>query len=80
MSKRVIEISAGDAKQVRAILLTHAELQDQQAIPSMELLARLKRDNPRPDETVAEMIEDLRSQVNDLEADSDNLQRIAVHF
>ena len=80
MSKRIIEIEAEDARQLRAILLTHAELQDQRAIPSMELLARLTRDNPDPDETVVEMIEDLKTQVYDFEADSDNLQRIAALF
>ena len=80
MSTREIKISTVDALQVRAILLTHAELQDNQAIPSMELLSRLKLDNPDPDETVVEMIDDLKDQVDDFEADSVNLRRIALQF
>lgn len=79
-SERLIKISPEDARQVRAILLTHAELQDRRAIPSMELLGRLKKDNPVPDQTVEEMIEDLKDQVSDFENDSDNLQRIAALF
>lgn len=77
---RTLALMPEDIRQVRAILLTHAELQDRRAIPSMELLARLTRDNPDPDETVAEMIEDLKEQVEDFEADSDNLKRIASFF
>lgn len=80
MTVSTIRLSPKDRNQVRAILMTHAELQDRQAIPSMELLSRLARDNPDPDQTVAEMIEDLREQVEELEADSDNLKRIASLF
>lgn len=72
-----IELTEEDAQQIRAILLTHAELQDRRAIPSMELITRLKKDNPDPEETVVEMIADLIDQVDEFEADSDNLKRIA---
>lgn len=64
-----------DAAQVRAILLTHAEMQDHRTLESMSLLGRLKRDEPED-----ELIVDLQGQINDFEVDCDNLKRIADIF
>lgn len=65
-----------DAAIVKAILMTHAELQDTRAIPSMEIIARLKRDEP----SALEMIDTLVGQVADFEEDSEELRRIADLF
>lgn len=74
---RTIEISDEDAAQVQAILTTHAELQDHRTLESMQLLGRLKRDEP---DTARDTIDDLTGQIEDFEADCDNLRRIAVLF
>lgn len=71
-----IEIDPVDAAIVHAILMTHAEMQDSRAIPSMEIMARLKRDEPG--ETT--MIDTLAAQVEDFEEDSEELRRIAQLF
>lgn len=72
----IIELDDVDAAIVHSILMTHAELQDSRAIPSMEIMARLKRDEPG--ETM--MIAALADQVFDFEEDSDELRRIAAMF
>lgn len=72
----LIDIDPVDAAIVNSILMTHAELQDSRAIPSMEIMARLRRD--QPDETA--MIDTLASQVADFEEDSEELRRIAALF
>lgn len=72
----LIEIDPVDAAIVHSILMTHAELQDNRAIPSMEIMARLKRDEPG--ETA--MIDTLQAQVDDFEEDSEELRRIARMF
>lgn len=77
---RTITLSPEDSSTIRAILLTHAEMQDQRAIPSMELVSRLRKDNSSEDDTVMDMIEDLEDQVEVFEKDSDNLKRIADMF
>lgn len=69
-------LNEDDASQVRAILLTHAEMSDQSAIKSSELKGRIERDCPEEEE----MIEDLGEQIQDFEEDRDNLKRIANIF
>lgn len=72
----MVQLTPEDAAQVRAILLTHSEMQDNRAIPSMEIIARLKRDEPG--ELV--MIDSLNEQVMIFEDDSTNLRRLADMF
>lgn len=72
---KTITLSEADAEQVKAILLTHAEMQDHRTLESMSLLGRLKRDEPDD-----ELIPDLQGQINDFETDCDNLRRIAGIF
>lgn len=74
---RTITLSDDDAAQVQAILTTHAELQDHRTLESMQLLGRLKRDEP---EAARDTIDDLQEQIDTFEADCDNLRRIAVLF
>jgi len=74
---RTIELSPDDAAQVHAILMTHAEMQDHRTLESMNLLGRLKRDEP---EEARDTITDLQEQINDFEEDCDNLRRIATMF
>lgn len=77
---RTIQLSDEDAVQVKAILLTHAEMSDRGAIPSMELLGRIRRDEDQADPEIMEMIDTLTEQVGDFEHDSDNLKRLALLF
>jgi hypothetical protein len=70
-----ITLNDADADQVAAILKTHAEMQDQRVNSSMELLARMKKDEPG-----SVMIDDLQEQVNDFDEDSTNLTRLANLF
>ena len=70
------ELSEIDRAQVKSILLTHAEMQDQRINQVMEVQGRLINDEP--DEI--DMIADLQSQVDDFTEDSDNLKRIASHY
>lgn len=72
---KLYRLTETDAAQVKAILLTHAEMQDHRTLESMSLLGRLKRDEPDD-----ELIADLQGQVNDFEVDCDNLKRIAEIF
>lgn len=72
-----LSLTRVDAAIVKAILMTHAEMQDSRAIPSMEIIARLRRDEPVDG---ALLIADLESQVIDFEEDSDELRRIAHLF
>jgi hypothetical protein len=74
--EQVMIMSPEDRQQVRAILLTHAEMQDRSAITSMELLARIKRDEPEEED----MIDELEDQIEVLEDDSDNLKRLGNLF
>lgn len=74
---RTIELTPDDAAQVQAILMTHAEMQDHRTLESMNLLGRLKRDEP---EAARDTINDLQEQIEDFEDDCDNLRRIAALF
>lgn len=73
--KKPYMLTDTDAAQIKAILLTHAEMQDHRTLESMSLLGRLKRDEPDD-----ELIPDLQGQINDFEEDCDNLKRIANIF
>lgn len=72
----LIEIDPVDAAIVHSILMTHAEMQDNRAVKSMELQSRLQRDEPG--ETA--MIDTLAAQVTDFEEDTEELRRIAQMF
>lgn len=74
---KMVMISETDAAQVKAILMTHAEMQDQRSVESMTLMGRLKRDEPVDG---AAMIADLADQVTVFDNDCDNLRRIAQIF
>lgn len=74
---RPIELTDDDRAQVHAILMTHAQISDQQSVNSMELIGRLRRDEPV---AAAETISDLEGQVKTFDADYDNLSRIARLF
>jgi len=76
MTTKTVILSENDAIQVRAILRTHAEMQDAQINPSMAVIGRLRRDEPSEIETIADLVE----AVSDCEIDRDNLQRIADLF
>lgn len=76
---RTIQLSEVDAQQVKAILMTHAEMQDRGALQSTDVMTRLIASGDH-DEDTGEMITILAEQVGDLEWDSDNLKRIADLF
>lgn len=71
-----IDITDEDRVTIGAILATHAEMQDHRTVPSMEMRARLVRDEPEE----VEMIEDLDDQIEVFEEDSINLRRLARKF
>jgi len=74
---RTIELEDDDFAQVRAALMTMSEVSDMQINTSLELIARLRRDEP---DAAAGTITDLEGQVQDFELDSENLKRIAQLF
>ncbi len=76
---KLYRLTDTDAAQVKAILLTHAEMQDHRTLESMSVLGRLKRDEP-DDEDAQETMIDLQGSILDLEVDCDNLKRIADIF
>lgn len=71
-------LSDDDASQVRAILLTHAELQDRETVKAEELHGRLKKDATTDEEL--DVVEDIEDQIEDLTGDTTNLKRIAKIF
>lgn len=68
-----------DRDQVKAILMTHAEMQDQRTLEAEGVIARMKNEG-EGDEEVDEMIDELTESRDELIADSENLKRIASHF
>ena len=70
-----LELTPADRAQIKAILMTHAELQDRTSLKGEEVLARLKRDEPDSD-----LIADLEEDAADLLADTENLKRLANLF
>lgn len=75
MTTALLDISPEDRAQIKAILLTHAEMQDRTTLKGEEVLARLKRDEPD-----SELIADLEEDAADLLADTENLKRLANLF
>lgn len=65
-----------DVDQVRSILMTHAEIQDHEAMRTQEIIGRLRSEEPEE----VEMILDLEAMVEVCEEDSENLKRIAKLF
>lgn len=74
---KMVMMSEVDCAQVKAILLTHAEMQDRRINEIMEIQSRLKLEEP---EDGAELILDMDDQVVTFEEDCDNLKRIAQIF
>lgn len=66
-----IDLSDDDARTVRAILLTHAEMQDRQALDNEAL---------RGNEKDQDVVDELADIHEDLLEDRDNLKRIADLF
>lgn len=78
---KTIILSNEDAAQIKAILETHAEMADNQALPSMELIGRMRLELSKgDDDEVQSMIVSLEEQVNDFEVDSENLKRLSLLF
>lgn len=75
MTTTLDQLSPEDRAQIKAILLTHAEMQDRCALQGEEVLARLKRDEPD-----SELIADLEEDAADITADTENLKRLAKLF
>lgn len=75
MTATLEQLSPDDRAQIKAILLTHAEMQDRTALKGEEVLARLKRDEPD-----SELIADLEEDAADITADTENLKRLANLF
>lgn len=74
---RTITMSEADAQQIKAIMLTHAELQDLRSVESTELFARMKSAG---DSEMDDMAATLLEQVEEFDHDSSNLRRIAQLF
>jgi hypothetical protein len=70
------QLTPEDRAQVKAILLTHAEMQDQMTLQSEGVLGRLKHDEPE----AVDMIQDLEDSIEDCTEDSENLKRLANKF
>lgn len=70
-----IEIPDEDAATIRAILLTHAEMQDQAMVKNEQERGRLMKRGGED-----ERIDDLKEDHEDLIEDRDNLKRIADIF
>lgn len=79
MTTKTVTITESDAATIRAILNTHAEMQDRRTLEGEEIISRLKVESS-DDEDAAEMIFELTRAGNDLTEDSDNLKRIADLF
>lgn len=75
----MITLNAADAAQVKAILSTHAEMQDMRTVDTEGVIARMKHEGG-DDEEVAEMIAELSRSVDELTGDSENLKRLASLF
>ena len=78
-SMQMVMISREDMTQVRAILETHAEMQDQRTVENLELISTINVQEPDDDEARS-MVRDLTDQNETFEGDTDNLRRIAKIF
>ena len=72
---KTVEISFADAAQIKAILLTHAEMQDHRVLEGEGVISRLRVDEPD-----SEVLVDLLEDADDLINDTENLKRIAGLF
>ena len=75
MTTTLDQLTPQDRAQIKAILMTHAEMQDRSALQGEEVLARLKRDEPD-----SELIAGLEEDAADITADTENLKRLANLF
>lgn len=76
---KMVMISETDAQQVAAILNTHAEMQDQATVQNLELMSRLRVEEP-DDHDAQVMVADLQDLNDTYDGDCDNLRRIAKLF
>lgn len=74
---KMILLDDDDAATVKAILLTHAEMQDRNALEGEEVIARLTVEEPV---AAADTIDDLNDCNDVIMEDVDNLRRIADKF
>lgn len=77
--KRTIEIDVEDAETIRAVLLTHAEMQNQRVNETQAVQARINTEGNDTEEE-QEMVNNLQESCDELEIDSANLTRIADLF
>lgn len=73
-------LSDEDKAQVKAILMTHAEMQDRRTLDGEQIIGRLRAEGDASDTDVLEMIEDLEQTGEELIEDTENLKRIALKF
>lgn len=73
------QLTSQDRDQVKAILMTHAEMQDHRTLETEGVIARLMHEGGDDDE-VAVMVDQLNESVKDMTDDSENLKRLASHF
>lgn len=76
---KMVMISETDAQQVAAILNTHAEMQDQATVHNLEVMSRLRVNEP-DDADAQLMVRDLQELNDTYDGDCDNLRRIAKLF
>lgn len=76
---QMVMISPEDKAQVRAILETHAEMQDQRSLENLELMSRLNVEEANDPDARA-LVLDLKDQNATFDGDCDNLRRIAKIF
>lgn len=72
-------LSPADRDQVRAILMTHAEMQDHRTLHTESVIARMRAERSE-DGDVKGMIDELSQSANEMIEDSENLKRIASKF
>ena len=75
----MIALTPTDRAQVKAILLTHAEMQDHRTLETESVIGRMQHEGG-DDEEVGEMIDELKTSVKSMTDDSENLKRIAHLF
>jgi hypothetical protein len=79
MNMQMVMMSAEDKAQVRAILETHAEMQDQRTVENLELMSRLRVEEA-DNADACSLVLDLQDQNTTFDGDCDNLRRIAKIF
>lgn len=79
MQFQTVIMTSADKAQIRAILETHAEMQDQRTVENLELMSRLRVEEPDCEDARL-LVRDLQEQSNTFDGDCDNLRRIAKLF